>query len=154
MPNRLTAQKVFEFLRPEQVHTISEASKEVNCSAGDVVYEMGAKADHFYTVLKGEVALRLPGKSGVNIIIDQLAEGAMFGSCVCFDRDSYALTAQCNEDSVLLKIDNAVLKSLMDEDLMMGYGVQSRISEIYFNRYIETMKKLQAIVMNIPIESE
>ena len=41
----------------------------------------------------------------------------------------------------------------MDEDLMMGYALQTRISEIYFNRYIETMKKLQAIVMNIPIES-
>ena len=115
---------------------------------------MGAKADHFYSVLKGEVALRLPGKGGVNIVIDQLGEGAMFGSCVCFARDSYALTAQCTEDSELLKIDSAILKSLMDEDLVMGYGVQTRISEIYFNRYIETMKKLQAIVMNIPIESE
>ena len=154
MAERLTAQKVFEFLRPEQVHAISEVSEEISCSAGDIVYTMGAKADHFYSVLKGEVALRLPGKSGVNIIIDQLTEGAMFGSCVCFDRDSYALTAQCTEDSELLKIDSAVLKSLMDEDLVMGSGVQSRISEIYFNRYIETMKKLQAIVKNIPIESD
>jgi hypothetical protein len=31
--------------------------------------------------------------------------------------------------------------------------MQARISEIYFNRYNETMKKLQAIVMNIPLEA-
>jgi len=77
----------------------------------------------------------------------------MFGSCVCFYCDTYALTAQCASDAVLLKVKSSVLRDLMDEDLMMGYALQTRISEIYFNRYIETMKKLQAIVMNIPIES-
>ena len=39
----------------------------------------------------------------------------------------------------------------MDKDLMMGYALQMRISKVYFERYIETMQKLQAIVMNIPI---
>ena len=42
----------------------------------------------------------------------------------------------------------------MDEELQMGYAIQSQISKIYFNRYIETMRKLQAIVLNIPIEKE
>jgi CRP-like cAMP-binding protein len=153
MAERLIAQEVFEFLRPEQVHAISEASDKISCKAGDTLYEKGARADHFFTLLKGEVALRLPGKGGVSIVVDQLAKGAMFGSCVCFGQDSYALTAQCTEDSELLKIKSSVLKSLMDADLMMGYGLQTRITEIYFSRYIETMKKLQAIVMNIPMEA-
>jgi CRP-like cAMP-binding protein len=150
----LVAQEVFEFLRPEQVHALSEASEKISCNAGETVYEKGAKADHFFTVLKGEVTLRLPGKGGVNVVIDQLRKGAMFGSCMCFNRDSYSLTAQCTKDSELLKIDSRVLKRLMDEDLLMGYGLQTRMSEIYFNRYNETMKKLQAIVMNIEIEAD
>jgi CRP-like cAMP-binding protein len=152
MAERLTAKDVFGYLRPDQVNAISEASDEISCVAGETVYERGAAADHLFTLLKGGVALRLPGKDGVSIVIDQLSKGAMFGSCVCFYRDSYALTAQCTEDSELLKIKGAALKDLMDGDLMMGYGLQTRISEIYFSRYIETMKKLQAIVMNIPIE--
>ena len=41
----------------------------------------------------------------------------------------------------------------MDQDLLMGYTIQTQISRIYFNRYIETMKKLQSIVMNLPIET-
>jgi CRP-like cAMP-binding protein len=152
MVDRLTAKGVFDFLRPDQVNAISEASEKLSCVAGEIVYERGAKADHFFTILKGSVALRLPGKEGVSIAIDELTNGAMFGSCVCFNRDSYALTAQCTEDSELLKIESAVLRNLMDEDLMMGYGLQTRISEIYFTRYTDTMKKLQAIVMNIPVE--
>lgn len=153
MAERLIAQEVFGFLRPEQVHAISEASEKVMYKAGDIVYEKGAKADHFYTILDGEITLRLPGRGSVNIVIDQLNKGAMFGSCVCFRSETYALTAQATEDSELLKIDSAALKGLMDNDLMMGYALATRLSEIYFGRYIETMEKLQAIVMNIPIES-
>ena len=153
MADRLSAQQVLEFLRPDQVNAISEASETVSCVAGETLYEKGAKSDYFYAILEGEVVLRLPGKGGVSIVIDQLTKGAMFGSCVCFYRDTYALTAQCTRDSKLLKIEGAALKNLMDEDLMMGYGLQTRISEIYFTRYVETMNKLQAIVMNIPIES-
>ena len=149
----LTAQDVFGFLRPEQVNLISEFSEKVTYHAGETVYEKGASADHFYTLLNGEVVLRLPGKGDVSIIIDQLAEGSMFGSCVCFHRDTYSLTAQCTKDSELLRTKSSALKHLMDDDLVMGYGLQTRISEIYFNRYIDTMNKLQSIVRNIPMES-
>jgi CRP-like cAMP-binding protein len=152
MAETLVAQEVFGSLRSEQVHQISEAAERVSCKAGETIYSKGAPADYFFVVLKGEVTLRLPGKAAVSVVIDQLGKGAIFGSCVCFNRDSYALTAQCTSDSELLRVKASVLKDLMDGDLMMGYALQTRISQIYFNRYIETMKKLQAIVMNIPIE--
>ena len=45
------------------------------------------------------------------------------------------------------------MKSLMEKDLKMGYHLQTYISNAYFNRYIDTMKKLQAIVMNQPMEA-
>lgn len=152
MAETLIAQEVFGSLRPEQVNQISEAAERVSCAAGQTIYSKGAPADHFFVVLEGEVTLRLPGKAGVSVVIDQLGKGAIFGSCVCFSRDSYSLTAQCTSDSQLLRVESAALKDLMDRDLVMGYALQTRISQIYFNRYIETMKKLQAIVMNIPIE--
>ena len=44
------------------------------------------------------------------------------------------------------------LRAIMDGDPRIGYIIQSGISRIYFKRYIETMEKLQAIVMNIPVE--
>ena len=153
MAEQLTSQEVFGFLRPKQIHAISENSERLNLASGDTVYEQGAMADHFFTLLEGEVALHLPGKGGVNVLIEQLTKGAMFGSCVCVQRGSYALTARCTKDSVLLKVRSDVLKKLMEKDLKMGFPLQSRLSQIYFNRYIDTMQKLQAIVMNIPIES-
>ena len=101
MNERLSGQDVFGFLRPEQVNRISEAAERIECPAGETIYRHAASADHFFLVLDGEVSLRLPGRGDVSIVIDQLAKGDMFGSCACFDRDTYALTAQCTRDSIL-----------------------------------------------------
>ena len=154
IPDRLDKNEVFQFLRPDQVRVISDVAQVVEYQAGETIYEKGAKADYFFVVLDGQVSLRLPGQSGVSIQIDELTGGAVFGSCICFQLVEYSLNAQCTRDSSLLKIESATLKELMDEDLLMGYTIQTQISRIYFNRYIETMKKLQSIVMNLPLETE
>jgi CRP-like cAMP-binding protein len=125
----------------------------VTFSAGDTVYQQGEKAVHLYVVVSGQVSLRLPGRKGVTVLIDELGEDAMFGSCVCLDIDTYSVTAQCSQDSQLLRIDAQVLKKLMDQDLPMGYALQKQISKTYFRRYIDAMQKLQALVMNLPLES-
>ena len=149
---KLRKQEVFELLRPEQIDLLSEAAKVVKFKAGETVYSRGEKADHFYIVLKGQIALRLPGKGGLSVPIDELTAGDMFGGCISSALDGYVLNAQCMDDSEILVLDSAPLKKMMDKDCSMGYIVQSRISAIYFKRYIETMEKLQALVMNIPLE--
>ena len=102
----------------------------------------------------GQVVLRMPVRKGVSVLVDQLGPGAMFGSCVCMDLATYTLSAQCTEETRLLKIDALLLKKLMDDDLRMGYAIQTQISKIYFQRYLDAMHKLQAIVMNLSLESE
>ncbi len=151
---KLKSQEIFEFLTSDQVNALSNAAEVVTLKAGDTVYSKGAPSEFFFSVLKGQVSLRLPHKEGVSVLIDQVMPGVVFGSCICFEMDSYALTAQCTEDSELLKIKATTLKKLMDDDPRMGYAIQTRVSCIYFARYVETMKKLQAIIMNIPIESD
>jgi CRP-like cAMP-binding protein len=149
---RLDSENVFGTLTSDQVHILSDYAQRLELPAGKILYEQGAPATHFYMVVKGSVELRLPGKGGVSLLIDELGPGAMFGSCVSFALDKYALTAQCTEDSELLKVATSALRDLLDDDPRMGYALQSRISEIYFRRYIDTMQKLQAIILNIPLD--
>jgi len=100
------------------------------------------------------VSLRLPAEAtGVSVLIDELFEGDLFGGCVSDALDTYSLNAQCMEESEILAISVSALRAIMDEDPRMGYIIQSGISKIYFKRYVETMEKLQAVVMNIPVES-
>ena len=150
---RLKKQEIFQFLRPEQINLLSETSKVTKFKAGEMVHRQGEKADCCYVVLKGQVSLRLPAKTpGVSVLIDELTEGDLFGGCVSTALDAYSLNAQCIEESEILVISVSALRAIMDRDPRMGYIIQSGISKIYFKRYIQTMEKLQAIVMNIPVE--
>jgi CRP-like cAMP-binding protein len=150
----LVSQDVFGFLRPEQLSVLSDAADVIDFKEGDTVYYHGKRAEHMYVVLSGEVSLRLPGKGGISVPIDEATPGVMFGNCQCFDIQTYSTTAQCTKDSRLMRIEAAVLRRLMDDDLLMGYAMQRRISEIYFKRYLDTMRKLQSIVMNLPIDAD
>lgn len=150
----LIGHDLFQFLRPDQVDAISNVAERISLKAGDTVFRRGEKAEFFFIVLEGQVALRLPGRDKVSFLVDEARQGAVFGSCVCFQLDSYTLTAQCVEDSKLLKIKAATLKNLMEEDMVMGYAVQALISRVYFQRYIDTMHKLQAILGNIPLAAD
>ena len=150
---QLIGHDMFHFLRPDQMRIISNAAERVSLKAGHTIFRRGDKAEHFFIVLEGQVALRLQRKEGVSLLIDEVKQGAVFGSCVCFQFESYTLTAQCTEDSKLLKIQASALKELMDEDMVVGYAVQSLISQVYFKRYLDTMQKLQAIIHTIPLEA-
>ena len=150
---QLESHEIFQLLRPEQMSILSAAAEEVSFEAVDTVFLRGEPADDFLVVLEGQVALRMLRPDGVSLLIDEVTGGAIFGSCVCFQIDAYTLTAQCTEDSRILKIKASTLKKLMDDDLVMGYAIQTMISRAYFKRYIDTMRKLQAIVQSIPLEA-
>jgi CRP-like cAMP-binding protein len=72
---------------------------------------------------------------------------------MCFGIRTYSTTALCTRDSRLLKIQAPVFQKLMDADPRMGYAMQRRISQIYFGRYLDTMRKLQTVVMSLPVEA-
>ena len=139
---RLMSHDVFQYLRPDQMNAISSAAEEITPEAGTFVFRRGEPAEDLYVVLEGQVRLRLPRPDGGSTLIDEVTEGAVFGSCVCFQIDTFMLNAQCTQDSRLLKIKAKTLKKLMDADLVMGYAVQTLISRVYFKRYVETMGKL------------
>jgi CRP-like cAMP-binding protein len=149
---KLKAHDVFRYLAPEQVRVISNSAELITRTAGDTVYYMGTPATHLYVLLHGQIALRLPGREGISLLIDQLGEGSLFGSCICIDMSTYYLTAQCVSDVEMLRIEAKLLRRLMEEDLTMGFALQQHITKVYFTRYVETMKKLQSIILSLPLE--
>jgi len=152
--SQMLAQDVFSYLRPEQINIIHNASEVVERHARAVVYTQGEKGKYLYVVIDGQVALRLPGSKGMSILIETLGRGAIFGAGASFEPGTYTLTAQCVSDCKLLRIDTAVWRRLMEEDSRMGYALQKRISDLYFKRYVETMRTLQGIIACIPLEAE
>jgi CRP-like cAMP-binding protein len=141
----LSSHEVFSFLRPQQVKAISDVSEVVTFAEGEMVFRSGEPAISLYAVLEGSVSLDLPRGDGASLHIDDAPARALFGSCVCFDRDTYAMTATCTVETKLLRISADRLRQVMDEDPATGYQVQRMISRTYFARYLDTAMKLQSI---------
>jgi len=150
----LTLCSVFDNLSLLQIQSLGGMAQETSYEADEMVYRQGDAAENLFVVIEGRVDLGLKGKNGLEIHIDTLSTGDLFGSCLCFDFDQYALSARCTAPARLLKIGTRDFHNIMDTDPALGFTVQRAISRAYFKRYLETMVKLQNIVGAIVIKAD
>jgi CRP-like cAMP-binding protein len=143
------AEELFQFLRPEQVVAVNAAAEPVSFKPGETVYRQGSPATYLYVVVSGKIALYSPGDDGVDVQINELGPGKLFGVCVCLGVDKYTATAVCSEDAWLLRINAEVLKGLMDRDPEIGYALEKQIAKIYFNRYVNATRRLREVVSEV-----
>ena len=143
---KLKSHELFRPLSPKEVEKISAASGVMKLKEGERVYGDGFPATHLFVLLKGRVELQRPTKEGLVLLVDDLAEGSVFGVSSLTGMERHLLDAVCVEDSEVLKLEARVLRQVLDENPRVGYAIQQKISEIFFKRYVEAMEKLQAIV--------
>jgi CRP-like cAMP-binding protein len=143
------AEELFRFLRPEQVVRLNRAAEPVSFKPGDVVYESDAPATYMYVVISGKIALHVPSDDGLNVLVNEVGTGQLFGVCVCLGVECYTTTAMCSEHAWLLRIEAAVLKRLMDQDVEIGYALQTEIARIYFGRYVDAIRRLSGVLVHV-----
>ena len=51
----------------------------------------------------------------------------------------------------MLKVETRALRQLLDENPVVGYAIQRRVSEIFFKRYVETMGRLQDVAHAVAV---
>jgi CRP-like cAMP-binding protein len=147
----VTANEVFSFLTPDEIKTISDSAATGEYKAGQIIYHKGLRADRVYVLVEGQVVLRVPSKQGVDIMVDQLGPGSMFGASAIMGRD-YTVTAQCFTNCKILNIDIAAWQRIMNDNLPMAFAIEKHIAELYYQRYIDAMQKLEAIVKAMPLQ--
>jgi CRP-like cAMP-binding protein len=148
---KLEKHELFGLLNPKEMERLSNASGVAKLKAGDKVYSEGIPASHLFVLLKGRVELRRLTSEGPSFLVEDLIEGALFGVSALVGTDRFLLNAECVEDSEVLKIEGKVLRQILDENPVVGYATQRRISQIFFKRYLAAMERLQAVVQAIPL---
>jgi CRP-like cAMP-binding protein len=147
----VTANDVFSFLTPDEIKVISDSAATGEYKAGQIVYHKGLQADRVYVLVEGQVVLRVPGKHGLDIMVEQLGRGCMFGASAVMGRN-YTVTAQCLTNCKILNIDIAAWRRIMNDNLPMAYAIEKHIAELYYHRYIDAMQKLETIIKAMPLQ--
>jgi len=142
----LKGHDLFALLTPKEVERLSSASGVVSLKKGDKVYSEGFPASHLFILLKGKVELKRPAEHSLDLLVDDITEGGVFGVSSLEAGERYLLNAECVEDSNVLKVESRVFRVLLDENPAAGYATQRKLSQIFFKRYVSAMERLRAVV--------
>jgi CRP/FNR family transcriptional regulator, cyclic AMP receptor protein len=95
----------------------------VTCKAGDVIFERGSFADAIWIVQSGSVSIEKDDK-----LIDKVGVNYAIGVLSIIDNGPRSGTARADEDSVLIRIDHAKFRFMMEEMPNFGWYVTRQLA--------------------------
>jgi signal-transduction protein with cAMP-binding, CBS, and nucleotidyltransferase domain len=148
----LKGHELFLNLNVEEVDAISDFSERRGYDKGDTIFPLGQKAEKVYILLEGAVYLRLPASpEEFRIVIAKLEKDDLFGLSPLLGSERYTVETQCAEDTEVLAIDAVKFRKLLENSTTSGLYIMSEVAKVYFERYVELLKRLQNIVLQIPL---
>jgi CRP-like cAMP-binding protein len=80
----IRAHHLFAGFSPEQMQRMLSSAQIIAADSGQVLFDRGQPARHFYVVVEGQVNLALYSKAGEEKIVDILGPGQSFAEAVMF----------------------------------------------------------------------
>jgi CRP-like cAMP-binding protein len=131
----LRTANIFQDLDMEELRTVAEVGRLIECSTGDLIFEEGAASDELYVIASGEVDIQVdPGlygetSTGGRITITTLRRGQSFGEMALVSEGIRAASARCAQhDSSLLVIPRQSLMALFDQYPRLGYKLMHNLA--------------------------
>ena len=151
--NILKGHELFRSLNTKDADLLSNASASKTLQTGETVYTYGGRASHIFVLLNGEVHLKLPAEHQTfGIVVSKVGVGELFGISPLLNSMTYTTTAVSACESEILTIEAQVLREVLLRNATVALDVLNRVAQVYFTRYLEVMKSLQAVVNQIPFE--
>jgi CRP-like cAMP-binding protein len=163
-PAGIREHHLFAGLSPAQLQRVLAASSIDDAEAGEVLFDRGQPARHFYVVVEGQVNLTLYSKSGDEKIVDILGPGQSFAEAVMFmSGPVYPVSAVAAMKSRIARFSSqeyiAILRESPETCLrMLGHLSQRlhmRIREIeYLTLESATHRLVRMLDSRLPQDSE
>jgi len=133
-PETLRRYPHFAGISDESIKQLAMIAEEQAVSADTVMFREGDPADHVAVILKGEVNIQYTLGNGELRTVDTLVDGdlLMWSALV----EPYKATAQATttKETHLAKIKAAKLRTLCEEDPMLGYRLMTQVAKMLANR--------------------
>jgi CRP-like cAMP-binding protein len=159
----LRGHHLFAGLAPSQMQRLFTASHIDTWEAGQLLFDRGQPAQHFYIVIEGQVNLVLYSKAGEEKIVDILGPGNSFAEAVMFmAAPGYPVSAVAATQSRVARFPNREYLSILHDSpetclRMLGHLSQRlhmRIREIeYLTLESATHRLVRLIEGRLPADS-
>ena len=95
----------------EFVKQVTELAENVQCKDGEIIFDVGDKADYFYVLLTGRVIM----ERGKDKWYTAKHPGEIFGWSALISRGDYAASATSGIDTEILKIERKSFLELLEK---------------------------------------
>jgi signal transduction histidine kinase len=148
----LKKSQVFRNLSDKELERVAEISREEVYMRGAIIFSEGDKAQSFYVVKEGKVALEMSLSLRPDLkrkgTIDILTEGQILGWSAIVGPQVFTMTARCIQDTTVIAMDSEKLYSILTSNFCFGYKVMEGVAEIIslrFQRAKETIAQILSI---------
>jgi len=130
----LTEVKTFAGLEQRHLDRIAGCGRNCGFTAGELIAREGDRADTFYVIRHGRVALETPAPAGGPLLIATLGDGGVVGWSWLFPPYRWSFDARAIEDTRAIAFDGACLRGKCDSDHELGYVLMERFAQIILDR--------------------
>ena len=125
-------------LNPDYFHLLQECAKSERFEAGQLVFQEGQEADHFYLIQTGQVRLDafVPGRG--NITVQTVSAGDALGWSWLFPPYQWHFSARGSDVTEAIVFAAKTLRDEAEQNHDFGYELIKRVSKLLLQRLQET----------------
>jgi CRP-like cAMP-binding protein len=124
----------FEGFDHEVIALLAGCAHHVHFRPDELVFREGPRADAFYLVRHGRVAVELHRPAGGPGIIDTVEAGGVLGFSWLVPPYRWVFDARATEDTSAVSFDAVCLRAKCDADPAVGYALMARVAGLMLDR--------------------
>ena len=112
-----------------------DISEKLSLNEGNIIFNAGNSAGHFYVLLKGQIRLSL-GNTGP-VVYQARHPGEIIGWSCLIGRETYSASAECTASTNLLRFDRQSFLEILTKNPANEALLFKRLAEMLGNRLLE-----------------
>lgn len=126
---------LFHGLSHNFIKDLMGIAARVSFSEGEVVFNSGEPAEHFYILIQGCVRIRL-GQAGREVYTGSKL-GEIFGWSSLIGRKDFTASAVCAAPTSLLRVDRRQFRNILEKDHFSSLMFFQQLARVLGNRLIQ-----------------
>ncbi len=138
----LSKHEFFSELSEDVMDPLCEYASTLEIKKGDVLFQLGGRADKFYIILNGRISVQIPALMGPTLEIQTLRADQVLGWSWLISPYQWHFQARAEEDSTLLEFNGSKILTRCEQDPKFGYELLKRFAALMSDRLDASRQKM------------
>jgi CRP-like cAMP-binding protein len=139
---RIAASEFFAGLPPDVIGFLAAHAEIRRFAGGEVLFRYGERANHFYLLESGRVAVEVVAIAGPTLELQELAPGAVLGWSWLIAPHTWSFQARAETDAELVEFDGDAVLARCEQSPEFGYRLLKRFSALMSERLQFARRKM------------